>query len=418
MVYNQAMARGADDKEPLLSRIIRFFSGEQTNNNAIEQQRRDDRAAKEALLLNEIRDTRVNYDNLLAIKDLRLGKVHVHAMFKISNSFSTRNGLRVTRAIIYDETGQAQAVWFNTKVGPLMKLLTIYDIRGTFKLSSGRLQIISPTFKPLDEGCDLITLAAAPITEQELQLDDGRISNTDSIDELNKVVEREIMDDALLQDIWAGEDRSKLGEINESTNQVVANFHGNSSGAKNKAYSKQEYSLTRDAPKNWEHTDINLNSQRISPNSFWGRLRIQVWNRDNYSCQEKGCSNEDWLTVHHTIELSLGGTNEISNLMTLCRKHHEEIHGKKIYNTGKDFKNLDNYGKDYVLTPKIIAIRDAIEKHEDLAIDYNDIRHTHTNRRITPLRLYIKNNKKYLEAYCHLRNAKRTFRVVRIQIAA
>ena len=204
----------------------------------------------------------------------------------------------------------------------------------------------------------------------------------------------------------------------ECTSKELSNQHINSisAGNNNHQYSRQNYSLTRNAPKDWEHKKINLNSKSIDPNSFWGLLRKNVWSRDDYICQQDNCSEENWLTVHHIVPLRIGGTNELSNLKTLCWKHHEKIHGRKIYNTGRDFGDINNYGKDYVVKPKIATIRKALDLHEDILIDYNDIKHIHTNRLITPLRLYFKNNKEYLEAYCYLRNAKRTFRVVRIQI--
>ncbi len=48
-------------------------------------------------------------------------------------------------------------------------------------------------------------------------------------------------------------------------------------------------------------------------------VRKYVHQRDNYQC--KGCgqtANETHLTIDHIIPLARGGTNDISNLQTLC----------------------------------------------------------------------------------------------------
>lgn len=48
-------------------------------------------------------------------------------------------------------------------------------------------------------------------------------------------------------------------------------------------------------------------------------VRTYVFGRDNYQC--KGCGkteNEAQLTIDHIIPLAKGGSNDISNLQTLC----------------------------------------------------------------------------------------------------
>ena len=49
-------------------------------------------------------------------------------------------------------------------------------------------------------------------------------------------------------------------------------------------------------------------------------LRHEVFKRDNYTCVECGASKEDGATLHvdHKIPVSKGGTDELSNLQTLC----------------------------------------------------------------------------------------------------
>lgn len=49
-------------------------------------------------------------------------------------------------------------------------------------------------------------------------------------------------------------------------------------------------------------------------------LRKEVFKRDNYTCCECGAKKEDGATLHidHIIPVSKGGTDELSNLQTLC----------------------------------------------------------------------------------------------------
>jgi hypothetical protein len=396
------MPASRDNKqETFLDRLVHFFKGDQPDYEAIHQ-RQLEREQKEQALINEVGDSRLINDNIKPIAQLKLGSVHIHGMFKQVSSSFTRNRLRVTRAILYDETGSVVTVWFNANVGPLIKPLTIYEVTGTFKLSNQRLQINSPKFTPLSEGCSL-----EPKPESNLS-ENGAAQKELTIDELNLLVERELLEQEP-QSVWNGQDLSKLGSINDNINTIPVK------AGLNKSYQQRNYSDIKHVPEGWKFKDINLNSTKISPDSFWGNLRRQVFSRDNYSCQTTGCNNEELLTVHHIKPLSIGGSNQLPNLKTLCWGHHELIHGRKIYNTGRSFGDLNNYGKNYSLSPKIKTINEALERHHDVVIEYNDIKHIHTNRRITPRRLYIKNNKKYLEAFCHLRNAKRTFRVARMQ---
>lgn len=49
-------------------------------------------------------------------------------------------------------------------------------------------------------------------------------------------------------------------------------------------------------------------------------VRKYVFERDRHQCQSCGKTcNETELTIDHIIALALGGTNDISNLQTLCR---------------------------------------------------------------------------------------------------
>lgn len=62
---------------------------------------------------------------------------------------------------------------------------------------------------------------------------------------------------------------------------------------------------------------------------FWGKLREQILLRDNYVCQECNLSfvdNTGFLHVHHKQRLVEGGSNDPTNLITVCRSCHTYIH--------------------------------------------------------------------------------------------
>lgn len=57
----------------------------------------------------------------------------------------------------------------------------------------------------------------------------------------------------------------------------------------------------------------------------------EVTLRDQGRCtfvdqQGRRCSSRRWLEVHHLLKVSQGGTNEPSNLATLCSTHHDLVH--------------------------------------------------------------------------------------------
>lgn len=57
-------------------------------------------------------------------------------------------------------------------------------------------------------------------------------------------------------------------------------------------------------------------------------VRPYVLARDGYRCKACGWPGtpDNPLQVHHIQYRSRGGTNEMANLVTLCRKHHMRLH--------------------------------------------------------------------------------------------
>lgn len=59
----------------------------------------------------------------------------------------------------------------------------------------------------------------------------------------------------------------------------------------------------------------------------WEEISREVRERDGYRCTHAGCGETSLaLHVHHVIPLSRGGSNALSNLATLCEKHHASKH--------------------------------------------------------------------------------------------
>jgi len=76
-------------------------------------------------------------------------------------------------------------------------------------------------------------------------------------------------------------------------------------------------------------------------------IRNQVLLRDGFRCQE--CGFKYKLEVHHIIPRSQGGSNDPSNLITLCKKCHDKHHPdrhprQKIHRKSKRRKHKHRHG--------------------------------------------------------------------------
>ena len=78
---------------------------------------------------------------------------------------------------------------------------------------------------------------------------------------------------------------------------------------------------------------------RLDPHSY-KELYRQVLARDNWRCQV--CGSRDNLQVHHQQLRSQQGSDEESNLITLCAGCHAQLHGGRSENhrLGNDKKVL------------------------------------------------------------------------------
>lgn len=67
--------------------------------------------------------------------------------------------------------------------------------------------------------------------------------------------------------------------------------------------------------------------------SGWSRVRLRVLRRDRFRCVECGVASGRGnrgvrLVVHHVVGLSVGGSDRMGNLVTLCVSCHKIKHAK------------------------------------------------------------------------------------------
>ena len=83
-------------------------------------------------------------------------------------------------------------------------------------------------------------------------------------------------------------------------------------------------SLTNPKVKHWGY--------QKGTNYGFENTKAFVLNRDNYTCKFcKGKHKDSKLEVHHIVFRSQGGSDEESNLITLCHTCHKDLHNGKIH---------------------------------------------------------------------------------------
>jgi hypothetical protein len=62
----------------------------------------------------------------------------------------------------------------------------------------------------------------------------------------------------------------------------------------------------------------------------WNSRRKEVYKRDRYTCQncgrEGGPHGDAELHAHHVVPKASGGSDDLSNLQTLCKRCHRAVH--------------------------------------------------------------------------------------------
>jgi hypothetical protein len=74
-----------------------------------------------------------------------------------------------------------------------------------------------------------------------------------------------------------------------------------------------------------EHGDGSILDQKRVRRSPTGAQRIEIARRDK-GCRFAGCSFVDFTEVHHIVHWVRGGETNLSNLITLCGRHHRAVH--------------------------------------------------------------------------------------------
>jgi len=114
------------------------------------------------------------------------------------------------------------------------------------------------------------------------------------------------------------------------------------------------------------------------------RLKEKIFNRDNFKCVNCGVSGDfNCLEIDHIIPIRFGGSNEESNLQTLCYRCNMDKYGKKniknkfLLNLSpleklKIIKNkIDDYKNLTYAEFKIIFTQDEIFKK--LRLNFSDV---------------------------------------------
>lgn len=82
----------------------------------------------------------------------------------------------------------------------------------------------------------------------------------------------------------------------------------------------------------------------------WQKQRMRALVRDDFTCQahklglcDEPCTENRlrFLHVHHIEERQYGGSHNLSNLVTLCRQHHVQLHPHMLYELSRQEQSLD-----------------------------------------------------------------------------
>jgi len=90
----------------------------------------------------------------------------------------------------------------------------------------------------------------------------------------------------------------------------------------------------------------------------WQRKRLEVLNRDNFTCRMCG-DTETCLNVHHTMYQGEPWQADVATLRTVCEDCHKVLHEAKQYNVLKVVKRLSpcgSYQIFYAFTDKEVLV--------------------------------------------------------------
>ena len=84
----------------------------------------------------------------------------------------------------------------------------------------------------------------------------------------------------------------------------------------------------------------------MTPNSIPNEIRKAVYARDGYRCAL--CDSTRYIQIHHYIKRSLGGSNSMHNLITLCQDCHCLVHGIPLEGSLFGVDEMDQFIVEYL----------------------------------------------------------------------
>ena len=81
-----------------------------------------------------------------------------------------------------------------------------------------------------------------------------------------------------------------------------------------------------------KHSFVSLDGKLFLKGKDWHQQVMEVFTRDNHKC--RGCGKDmdwgyEWVDVHHVQHRSKGGSDDLANLILLCRDCHNSQHPEK-----------------------------------------------------------------------------------------
>jgi len=121
--------------------------------------------------------------------------------------------------------------------------------------------------------------------------------------------------------LWKGGKVEVKCEYCDETYKVTPSRKGESRFCSRECYQKwQSDNLSGANSYQWKGGVDEYTRKRINADGDWRKNRKKALKRDNEQCQF--CNSKNNLEVHHILPVRDGGTNNIGNLITLCRVCH------------------------------------------------------------------------------------------------
>jgi len=116
--------------------------------------------------------------------------------------------------------------------------------------------------------------------------------------------------------------------------RILKGKEGNFKNKKHTTETREKISNSKKGQKSWNYIDGR--SKNCSPARYgddWFKIRMLIYRRDNFTCQEctlKMSKETGAFHVHHLQPFLESFDNSLSNLITLCPSCHRKIEAKII----------------------------------------------------------------------------------------